>query len=99
MLFVIIIDYLRIAYVYPLNDVRITIDYNISCSYEIDKFFEKRINSIPIIEKDMAILEVKYNDFLPDIIKLILKEKDMEVISFSKYSNGRLMLEKIERSV
>lgn len=96
---VIIIDYLRLAFVYPLNDVRITIDYNISCSYEINKFFEKNINSIPLLEKNMAILEVKYNDFLPDIIKLVLNEKNLNITSFSKYSNGRNMLEKIERSV
>lgn len=96
---VVIIDYLRIAFVYPINDVRITIDYNISCSYEFEKFFEKDLNSIPLLEKDMAILEVKYNDFLPDFIKLVINEKNLELTSFSKYGNGRSMLEKIERSV
>ena len=96
---IVIIDYLRIAYTYPINDVRITIDYNISCSYEINKFFEKGINSIPLLEKDTAILEVKYNDYLPDFIKYIINEKSLEMTSFSKYSTGRSMLEKIERSV
>lgn len=96
---IIIIDYLRIAYVYPLNDIRITIDYNISCSNEIDKFFDKDINSIPILEKDKAILEVKYNDFLPNIIKYALNERSLEEISFSKYANGRAMLEEIEGSI
>ena len=96
---VVIIDYLRIAFVYPLNDVRITIDYNISCSYEFDKFFDKNINSIPLLEKNRAILEVKYNNFLPQIIKYALNEKNLEITSFSKYSIGRIVLEKIERSV
>ena len=94
---VVIIDYLRRAFTYPINDVRITIDYNISCSYEISKFFEKDINSIPLLDKNMAILEVKYNDFLPDVIKRIINIKNLEVTSFSKYSTGRNMLEKIER--
>lgn len=94
---VVIIDYLRSAFTYPINDVRITIDYNISCSYEISKFFEKDINSIPLLDKNMAILEVKYNDFLPDVIKRIINIKNLEVTSFSKYSTGRNMLEKIER--
>ena len=96
---VVIIDYLRKAFTYPVNDVRITLDYNISCSYEIDKFFEKNINSIPLLDKDTAILEVKYNDFLPDIIKQVINIKNLEVTSFSKYSTGRSMLEKIERRV
>ena len=96
---VIIIDYLRRAFTYPINDVRITIDYNISCSYEINKFFEKNINSIPLLDKDTAILEVKYNDFLPDVIKQIINIENLEITSFSKYSVGRSMLEKIERRV
>lgn len=96
---VVIIDYLRRAFTYPINDVRITIDYNISCSYEMNKFFEKDANSIPLLEKDTAILEVKYNDFLPDVIKQVIDIKNLEVTSFSKYSNGRDMLSKIERRV
>ena len=96
---VIIIDYNRRAFTYPINDVRITIDYNISCSYETDKFFDKDINSIPLLEKNTAILEVKYNDFLPDVIKRVINIKNMEVTSFSKYSTGRDMLQKIERRV
>lgn len=94
---VIIIDYERMAFTYPINDVRITIDYNISCSYKFSNFFERDINSIPLLEKNMSILEVKYNDFLPDIIKQLINIKNLEITSFSKYSTGRDMLEKIER--
>lgn len=96
---IVIIDYLRRAFTYPINDVRITLDYNISCSYEISKFFEKDINSIPLLDKNMAILEVKYNDFLPDIVKRLINVENLEITSFSKYSTGRNMLEKIERRV
>ena len=96
---VIIIDYQRRAFTYPINDVRITLDYNISCSYQIEKFFDNDVNSIPLMEKNTAILEVKYNDFLPDVIKQIINIKNLEVTSFSKYSLGRDMLQKIERRV
>lgn len=96
---VIIIDYLRRAYTYPINDVRITLDYNISCSYQVDKFFESDINTIPLMEKNMAILEVKYNDFLPDVLKQIIDINNLEITSFSKYGVGRDMLTKIERRV
>lgn len=96
---VVIIDYLRRAFTYPINDVRITLDYNISCSYELSKFFEKDINSIPLLDKNMAILEVKYNDFLPDIVKRLINVENLEITSFSKYNTGRNMLEKIERRV
>ena len=95
----IIIDYERKAFTYPINDVRITIDYNISCSYDISNFFERDVNSIPLLDKNMSILEVKYNDFLPDIIKQLINIKNLEITSFSKYATGREMLEKIERRI
>ena len=50
---VVIIDYERRAFTYPVNDVRITLDYNISCSYEFSKFFERNINSIPLIVRSV----------------------------------------------
>ena len=96
---VVIIDYMRMAFVFPINDVRITIDFNISCSNEFSKFFCKNLNSIPLLEKNHAILEVKYNDYLPDLIKNIIYKNNLQKMSFSKYSNGRRMLEKIEGSV
>lgn len=95
----IIIDYERKAFTYPINDVRITIDYNISCSYDVSNFFERDVNSIPLLDKNMSILEVKYNDFLPDIIKQLINIKNLEITSFSKYATGREMLEKIERRI
>ena len=96
---VVLIDYERKAFTYPINDVRITIDYNISCSYQVDKFFDNDVNSIPLLEKNTAILEVKYNDYLPDVIKQIINIKNLEVTSFSKYGVGRDMLQKVERRV
>ena len=95
----IIIDYERRAFTSPINDVRITIDYNISCSYDVSNFFERDVNSIPLLDKNMSILEVKYNDFLPDIIKQLINIKNLEITSFSKYATGREMLEKIERRI
>ena len=71
--------------------VRITIDYNISCSYDILNFFDKDIIRIPLMEEGKSILEVKYNDFIPDFIRYGL-QLNLERVSFSKYGNGRLAL-------
>ena len=71
------------------------ISWSLVTLYKI--FFENNINSIPLLEKNTAILEVKYNDFLPDIIKQLINIGNLELTSFSKYSTGREMLEKIER--
>ena len=92
----VIIDYERDAYIYKAGNVRVTFDYNLTCSYEIDKFFEKDINTIPLLEKNMIILEVKYDEFLPTFIRQLLNINNVELTSFSKYANGRKILEQIK---
>ena len=80
---------MRLAYTHPINDVRITIDYNISCSYEFSKFFSKDTNSIPLLDKDTAILEVKYNEILPESIAIILSTISLNREAYSKFATCR----------
>ena len=87
----VIIDYDRIPYVYDAGMVRITIDYNISCSYDILNFFDPDILRIPLMEAGKSILEVKYNEFIPDFIRYGL-QLNLERVSYSKYGNGRLAI-------
>lgn len=88
----IIIDYDRIPYVYEAGYVRVTVDYNVSCSYEIDKFFEDNISRIPLMEEGKSILEIKYTDFIPDYIRFSLQLNELYRTSYSKYVNGRLAI-------
>lgn len=88
----IIIDYDRIPFVYDAGTVRITIDYNISCSYQVAGFFDKNILRIPLMERGYSILEVKYNGFIPDFIRYCIQIKGLELSSYSKYMNGRITL-------
>ena len=88
----IIIDYDRIPFVYRAGTVRITIDHNISCSYDIKNFFKKDILRIPLTENGNSILEIKYTGFMPDFIKYCIQIKGLELSSYSKYRSGRLAL-------
>lgn len=88
----IIIDYDRIPFVYDAGTVRITIDHNLSCSYDIKNFFNKDILRIPLMDKGYSILEVKYTGFMPDFIRHCIQIKGLELSSYSKYKNGRLAL-------
>ena len=92
---VVIIDYNRDAYIYKAGNVRITFDYNLTCSYDIDNFFKKDIDSIPLLDKNEVILEVKFDEFLPSFIRQILNIDSIERTSFSKYANGRTMIKKV----
>jgi hypothetical protein len=89
---VVIIDYDRIPYVYDAGCVRITLDYNLSCSYDFDKLFSDKITRIPLMEEGNTILEVKYNDFIPDYIRFSLQLDGLYRTSYSKYGNGRLAI-------
>lgn len=89
---VVIIDYDRIPYVYDAGCVRLTFDFNLSCSYDFDKLFSDDLFRIPMLEEGKTILEVKYNDFIPDYIRFSLQLNELYRTSYSKYSNGRLAI-------
>ncbi len=91
-----IIVYERSAYVYPSGNVRITFDRNISASKDLNSFFEKRAkNLVPVLPKGMHILEVKYDEILPDIIAKQLEIGKLKKTAFSKYYLGRMATEGI----
>lgn len=87
----IIIEYERTAFTYPLGNVRVTLDRNISYSKDIKDFLEDRINLIPIQDKGQHVLEVKYDEFIPDYIAQVLELGNLERTAFSKFYLGDLL--------
>ena len=80
----VIVTYERKAYVYETGNVRITFDYNIRGSNQINLFGDG--NLIYDFPKDYdSVLEVKYDEFLPDFIAAMLEMNSMQQISNSKY--------------
>ena len=84
-----IIEYKRIAFVSPSN-TRITLDFEIKCSrYISDNFFDEKINYVDIINSTEAVLEVKFDNFLEDYIRVLLSKYITDKESFSKYALSR----------
>jgi SPX domain protein involved in polyphosphate accumulation len=81
----VIVEYDRIPYVYMDGNVRITFDKNIRSSNEFDKFFEKNLSTREILQKGQHLIEVKYDEFIPDFIKENLEISDLRRTTFSKY--------------
>ena len=94
---VIIVEYERMAYVYPYGNVRITFDRNISMCAKPEQFLKTYIPLTPIMPKGIHILEVKFDEFLPDVIASLLEIGILERTSFSKYYLSRQMEEQWER--
>lgn len=84
-----IIQYDRTAYFHPVSDTRITFDTGLKSTMNPYGLFSKDLSFIPLLEGDLGILEVKYNDFLPSIFKELLLEIDSLLESKSKYSMAR----------
>ena len=82
---VVIVEYIREPFVCQNGNTRITFDKNIRSSNEIDNFLEKDISARPIMEKGKGILEVKWDEFLPDYIAGQLQLDSLQWSSFSKY--------------
>lgn len=81
---IICIEYDRIPYVYKLGTVRITLDYNIRYTNNYSDLFNKNKKVYYLKDK---ILEVKYNELIPDFIRYRLELNHLEQISFSKFNN------------
>ena len=93
----VIIDYERIAYVEEITNVRITLDTNISASFEIDKFIEGGYIKYPLQDKNYNILEVKFDEILPGYIHNVVSSYGFKQSSFSKYYLGRKKMEEVLR--
>lgn len=85
----IIVEYDRIPYVYKLGNVRITLDKNISSSNKIETFLDKEIYKRPIMPAGQHVLEVKFDEFLPDYIYSTLQLDSLRQTAFSKFYLSR----------
>ena len=88
-----IIEYERTAFVYPAGNVRITFDRNIMASRFCSAFFQDSVPEMtPVLPTGMHVLEVKYDEFLPDAIAGALELGNLRRTAFSKYYLGCLAL-------
>lgn len=81
----IIVEYDRVPYIYKLGNVRITLDKNISSSNQVESFLDKEIYKRPIMPAGWHVLEVKFDEFLPDYIKSVLQLDSLRQTAFSKF--------------
>ena len=85
-----IVEYERTAFVEPMGNVRITFDKNISGTFEAETFWDEVLPGIPVLPSGQHILEVKYDEFLPDYIRKILNTGTLQRTSYSKYYYARV---------
>lgn len=84
---VVIVDYDRIPYVYRVRDanVRVTFDCNLRSCADIGSFLRERVSGRGVMPKGRALMEVKFDSFLPDEIYTLLQLEGLTASTFSKY--------------
>lgn len=82
----VIVDYKRLAYTYHISEVRITFDERIKSGlYNYNLFNMNRI-TYDVIDNNEVVLEVKFNEVLPEHISIILQTIPMYRQAVSKFA-------------
>ncbi len=85
----IIVDYTREPFVFDPGNVRVTLDYNIRTGFCCADFLNPDCITIPAGDAPI-ILEVKWDSFLPDIIRDAIWLPGRRAAAFSKYAQCRI---------
>ena len=85
----VIVEYERTPYLYRTGNVRITFDRNIAASSHVQDFFSTRLRGRPIMSGGMQLLEIKYDELLPDYLYHEMQLEHLQLTSNSKYYMAR----------
>ena len=81
----VIVDYYREAYIHPMGNVRITFDIGLHTGLDCLELFNMDIFTMGAIEEPGVILEIKYDNFLPQAIRGLFPSTIRPRFSIGKY--------------
>jgi len=81
----VITEYDRIPYVYSDGNVRVTFDQNIRVGAFVKDFTKQQIATHPVMPLNQHLLEVKFDEFIPDFIYSLVQTEKLRQTTFSKY--------------
>ena len=84
-----IVDYTREPFIYRPGNVRVTFDYDIRTGLNCTDFLNPDCVTIPAGDAPI-LLEVKWDAFLPDIIRDAVQTPGRRAEAFSKYAQCRI---------
>lgn len=82
----VLVSYMREPYVYRTGNVRITFDSDIRTTLYHKDFLEEQVIAVGTAGGPQErILEIKYDAFLPEIIRRLIQTNTLRQTAFSKY--------------
>lgn len=85
-----VVDYTREPYLYDPGNVRVTFDSCIRTGIRAVDFLSPSLITVPALDPGRIVLEVKYDAFLPEVIRRCLQIGERLPISVSKYAQCRI---------
>lgn len=82
---VVIVEYERTPYIYKNGNVRVTFDTQIASSSNVEDFFSETLSKRPVMPVGQQLLEVKFDEYLPDFIYRNLNLNRLQQTAFSKF--------------
>ena len=83
-----VVDYTREAFIFEAGNVRVTLDYNIRTGLYSTDLLNADLPTLPVPDSPI-IMEVKWDDFLPSIIRDAVQLDNKRAGAFSKYAACR----------
>jgi hypothetical protein len=80
----VIVAYERKAYIFEPGNTRITFDRNVRASRRVEDFGSDTV-SYDFLKEYENVLEVKYDEFIPDFLLQLLELGNLQQTSYSKY--------------
>jgi len=94
---VVIVDYIREAYIHPVENVRITFDTELKSGLYSTELWNTGTPLLSVLEPGLVIMEVKFNRLLPSVFAALLSDLNCEQVSVSKYVLCREFAERYVR--
>lgn len=85
-----VVDYTREPFVYAPGNVRVTLDYNIRTALNVGSFLSPDGGVTLPAGEPVYLLEVKWDEWLPDIIRDAVQLPSRQASAFSKYAACRI---------
>ena len=81
-----IVDYDREAYIYPMGNIRVTFDKRVRSGIYSTELFKRNLPTVEVIEPGIIILEIKFDEFIPELITDIIQTGNRVQTAVSKYA-------------
>ena len=81
----VIVDYEREPWILDAGTVRVTFDTDVRAAVGSFDIFDAKLPTLPVLPPDKLILEVKYTELMPQVVRQLVPTGALEYTAVSKY--------------